>query len=134
MSKGEKDAFDAMMEEIGDSDEDDIYRGRNKQKTKLPIAQPKPVKVVDERNYLNDYKTPPPYNEPLSKMEQDIENFGVASNNGGVGSNSLDALKKAELLELKRWLMLPCRPGEPPLKCYVERDKSGFNRLHPVYR
>ena len=26
------------------------------------------------------------------------------------------------------------RPNEPALKCYVERDRSGFNRLHPVYR
>ena len=134
MSKGEKDAFDAMMEEIGDSDEEENFNIR-KPKAHVPsVAQPKVAKFVDERNYLDDYKTPPPYNEPLSKIEQDIENFGIASANGGGGASSLDALKKAELLELKRWLMLPCRPGDPALKCYVERDKSGFNRLHPVYR
>ena len=46
----------------------------------------------------------------------------------------IEAIKKAEVAELKRWLMRPCRPSDPPLKCFVERDKSGFNRLHPVFR
>jgi hypothetical protein len=28
----------------------------------------------------------------------------------------------------------PVKKGSPMLQCYVERDRNGMNRLHPVYR
>jgi hypothetical protein len=165
MSRGareDKSAFDAMMSEIGDSDEDEddvnrYIRPGQRSRTTSNQSQPKRGSSSGDhiagskeskpafsssanttQQYKQSYQTQTQTSvqgqfQGQSNIDDEIENFGVDPNAAG-GNMSADAIRKAELAELKRWLMRPCRPSDPPLKCFVERDKSGFNRLHPVFR
>jgi len=158
MSRDDKKAFDAMMSEIGDSDDEDvddvnqyIRPGQRSRTSSSAQSQPKRASTVDYHAGSKDNKSSSSSSSTIqykqsytseshsqfqnqSNIDDEIENFGFSANSSGVNASTTEAIKKAEIAELKRWLMRPCRPSDPPLKCFVERDKSGFNRLHPAFR
>lgn len=65
----------------------------------------------------------------MSREEESIEQFGAQTS-----SHSQEQLQTDQNLAAKRWLLRPCHPSDPPTLCFVEREKAGFGRLHPVYR
>jgi len=77
-----------------------------------------------------------------SKDDFEIDNFGAgykaSQPAASVPTSSYQEIAGAvssEQMEMsRRWLMRPCFRGDPPLYCYIERDKSGFNMMSPVYK
>lgn len=66
----------------------------------------------------------------MSKDEESIENFGLSL----VRSTASATHVEEQNLATKRWLMRPCHPSDPPLLCFVERDKGGFGISQPTFR
>lgn len=88
-----------------------------------------------------------PTAKSTSKEDFDIDNFGATYNSTqpvgpaataqavSSASSAGLGLGSSEQMEMsRRWLMRPCFRDDPPLLCYVERDKSGFNMMSPIYK
>ena len=67
----------------------------------------------------------------MSKEEESIENFGMPARNAPTMPEQTLADQNAAA---KRWLLRSCHPSDPPLLCYVERERSGLGVLQPTYR
>lgn len=146
-SRDEKAAFDAMMDEIENDDSDNDQYGMKNKNVRGSISyqsQPKrnsnfnkphsQMKHINDLEYKNQGATNRRGGDDFDnshQLQSEIDNFGSTA--GNAIQNEAE-IKKAELVELKRFLTRPCRPNEPPLKLYVERDRGGFNMLSPVYR
>lgn len=123
----EKRAFDAMLAEISDSDEDDHpapIKGRSDRPTisSGPSRQcePKVAQDVPLARRIGSAK--------MSKAELEIENFGICS------KQSQAEVQSEQLSIVKRWLTRPCSRGDrSAMKCYVERERTGLG-LNTTYR
>ena len=156
-AKDEKGAFEAMMDEIEEDESDDEKYGMKNVNIKGRSSvsyqsQPKQSKrnSTNTNSNLNNnqskndtgsqYKAHNNNNNNNHHSDNihnqsEIDNFGISDDaNANSNQRNENEIKKAELLELKRWLVRPCRPNEPPLKLYVERDRGGLNMMTPVYR
>ena len=67
----------------------------------------------------------------VTSTDLEIERFG----NSGFESIPTDRNRESYTVEeLRLRLTRVVRRGDAPTMCYVERDRSGLNRLNPVYR
>lgn len=67
----------------------------------------------------------------VTDTDLEIERFGSS----GFESIPTDRSKESYTVEeLRLRLTRVVRTGDAPTLCYVERDRSGLNRLNPVYR
>lgn len=123
----DKQAFEAMMDEISDSDDDSP--------SPLPVkkassafsqdfaasSQPKLSQEASQsRQYSDAFK--------MTKIDQEIENFGVNS------VRSPSETQSEQIGITKRWLMRPCNKGDRSMmKCFVERERSTLG-LQTIYR
>jgi Tub family len=141
--RDEKMVFAAMMAELSDdSSDDDVPASRRGVKTALPavtssVAEPKRGQPSSSSSYgTNGAKATSASSVSAgakrTSEEEEIENFGAQT---ATQQSSLAASNLAEQLNTqKRWLQRICKLGDPPMQCYVERDRSGFGRLAPTYR
>ena len=127
----EKRAFEQMMVEISDSDSDsgEPDKGRSSYST-----------AADSKNITRSgtsYKTSDTYssratslqNSQTTERDEEIANFGSRESNRPAATQQTDQINV-----MKRWLLRPCPPGEPPLMCYDERHRIGFGRINPTYK
>lgn len=139
----EKRAFEAMMAEVEDSDSDNESSARKPTKSSSSSSRPQPPgasKSTHNNNSIRDFENgprlvAPPKENPrvssdpfLSKVDQEIMNFGEEKKKGGrelVGRGSVSSSSPMS----KNWLMRPCPPNEPPMLCFVEREKPTFGAL-----
>jgi hypothetical protein len=144
MSRADRAALDAMMDEIDsdtEQDETNFRKNSNNKNKNNFISDNKNISDISysqskSSNYYSSISNNNVDGKEIKenqlnqfKLEQEINNFG----NFSVENTQNDA-KKTELYELKRWVMRPCRPNEAPIKCFVERVRSGLNMLNPIYR
>lgn len=119
----EKKAFERMMAEVGDDSDDsdgDLSEpvrvsAINKKNSTTPSAAPIAVSKSDTNEHV----------KKLTKEELDIENFGSAAKSVDLHRQSVASTK---------WLSRPCTPGDPPVLCYLEREKSGYIGFKTTYR
>ena len=132
----EKQAFEDMLAEISDSDDEsiDIVRSKDIISNK-PIVQTNKYalkssnkssylstvadsKSTSNQSYSNTFKQQTSMS--MSKQEKDIENFGA---------ESIDQYKRSDSIDItKRWLLRPCSINErETMKCYIIREKSSFS-------
>lgn len=145
----EKNSFDMMMAEVEGSDSEEEWDAPTpKGNTHLPVTAPPKNNVLNTTNAFAA--------KQFSKEDSEIDNFGFAANsqvclfhvlsvivvnfvvalfltllccyNTQVGQQETTA---AEIAQSKEWLMRPCRPGEPPLHCYMDRYAIvGLSLIH----
>lgn len=124
-------AFAQMMVEISDSDSDDGRQGSDLRSVPA-VAAPKSQTKSEQKD--RKYSGPTAnshYDSKMTAQEEEIENFGWNT------SKSVQAVTTPQMEQIgvmKRWLMRPCAPGDPPVLCYVERHRVGFGRINPTYR
>jgi hypothetical protein len=129
----EKKAFDAMLDEISDSDEED-----NSRFTKPKIAESKSSNNYNfsgenrpnsnQQSQISNSANQQQRGNKMSKQDEDIENFGVQT----AQSQLQDQLEQLNVT--KRWLARPCSHSErTSMKCFVEREKGGFS-MQTTYR
>lgn len=145
----EKKAFEAMLAEISDSDEEDFRQAAANSARNNPYkaSASSSSAAKDQSMYRADAKSssfesiPNPsqikseFASPrrgasakMSKEEQEIENFG-SSNSQTPAEAQLEQLNVT-----KRWLVRPCSKGDrSTMKCYVERERNSFG-LQTTYR
>ena len=131
----EKKAFEDMMAEIEDSDEDDDYVSRSK-----AVAKPAPKYGADSKNSgepssmagaksngsLNNLQNAQTFK--MSKQEEEIEKFGSDVNQSAAHAQS------EQISITKRWLMRSCSMNDRnTMKCFVERERSTFG-MQTTYR
>eukprot|EP01031_Cornospumella_fuschlensis_P035605 gene35605-43181_t len=120
-------AFQAMLDEIEDSDEDipnySVGKPMNKPVERYGAsadAKAADAKALDRERSKVDFKA--------AKQAQDIEAFGSYEQRSAVEANS------EQLAITKRWLLKPCSPNErTPMRCFVERERSTLG-LQTTYR
>lgn len=127
----EKRAFEQMMVEISDSDSDGEQDSTLGNRPSVASAK-RPTKsdAADIKQFAS--RAAPDRGVKMSSHDQEIENFG---------SRSSDRLEPAfmspqmeQITTMKRWLLRPCAPNDPPVLCYVERHRVGFGRINPTYK
>lgn len=128
----EKRAFEQMMVEISDSDSDSGEQESNLG-NRPSIAAAKTNVKADS----SDYNKPKPHAAPhggmkMSSHDEEIENFGCRSNDRL--EQPLISPHAEQIITMKRWLLRPCAPKDPPVLCYVERHRVGFGRINPTYK
>lgn len=126
MSKEEDDqAFDKMMAEIADSDEES---DDSADLAAFYSAQPKPQ--------LSGTEAPPGSFQTglaIKHYEDDDIQFGGASS-AAVGGGGSAAEDEVAFEALRAYVVKGARSGDGFIQCYVDRDRQGLNRLAPVYR
>ena len=124
-------AFAQMMVEISDSDSEDGEQDSNGRHIPAAAA-PKSLSKADQKDAKHSGSTAnSQYDSKMTAQEEEIENFGWNT------SKSVQAVTTPQMEQIgvmKRWLMRPCAPGDPPVLCYVERHRVGFGRINPTYR
>jgi hypothetical protein len=139
----EKRAFEAMMAEVEDSDSDNESSRKPAKKSSSSSSR---FEAPKSANSIRDFDNGPRLAQPkenhrlsssdpsLSKFDQDIMNFGEEKKKGGrdIGRGSVSSSSAMS----KNWLMRPCAPNEPPMLCFVEREKPTFGALSggTIYR
>ncbi|OQR89265.1 tubby-like protein [Achlya hypogyna] len=118
---GAKSKFDAMMDEIGDSDDE---------------AQAKPAPIVKKRVAKKSSSSDSDADSDDDSQARvrhaaDAKESVVARR---FGSPTPSVAIGMDLNALRVFVMRAPPKGAPALQCYVERDKSGTNLLRPVYR
>lgn len=133
----EKKAFDAMLDEISDSDEEDNYHQFTRPKLaesksnyngnastsahnngfgRTSSSQAKPSAPTSQHSYK------------MSKEEEEIEKFGQQT------LQEQSQIQQEQVGLTKRWLMRPCSRSEKnTMKCYVERERNSFTMV-TIYR
>lgn len=132
MRKDEKNAFDAMMEEIDDSDEEEYSKPQIKPIANSRASLKSESKPYDNNSYSSGAKpsqsSAAPRRSVMSKEEQEIANFG--SNY----TQSPADLQSEQINTTKRWLMRPCsKDDKNSMKCFVERERHTFG-MQTIYR
>jgi hypothetical protein len=146
----EKRAFEAMMAEVEDSDSDHESSRKAAKKSSPPSSlssrfeAPKSansIRNVENGNQGSRLTAAQPKenlrisssNSSVSKFDQDIMNFGEEQKKGGREGRGSASSNSAMS---KNWLMRPCAPNEPPMLCFVEREKPTFGALSggTIYR
>lgn len=119
----EKRAFDLMMGEISDSDSDGEQQYDSRKTASSSIASPKnaPLKSY-KSNDTDSSRTASFLKLKMTQEDEEIEYFGCRSSSPVVNQ------KADQNNIMKRWLMRPCAPGDPPVMSYVERHRDGFGR------
>ena len=136
----------AQRKDSGDEeDEEDNHFTYDSSSLRRPSRQEieaRQVKAaIDSFGSDYHYNDAPPANSSSSsgsnattRANKDIE----SSNDTRVNNNDNDKdtahLTTEQIDFSKNYLLRPCKRGDGPLLCYIERDKSGFNYLSPVYR
>lgn len=120
----EKRAFDAMLAEISDSDEDEAS-SKGISPSYAADSKPYPTSSSQMKGTVVavSYK-----GGSMSKEDEEIANFGVQS--------EIDASQvKAEQISItKRWLTRPFSKSERnAMKCYVDRERGSFG-MQTIYR
>lgn len=131
----EKQAFEDMLAEISDSDDESIGIGSKNAISNKPSVQNNKYtsNSSNKSSYLStladskstssnvqSYNNTFKQQTSLSKQERDIENFGAESTDQYKRSDSIDITK--------RWLLRPCSINErETMKCYIVREKSSFS-------
>ncbi len=143
----EKKAFEAMLAEISDSDEEEFrqanartnpYKGPSSSASTSEHIQSSMYRaeakisgfdnVPNPSQIKSEFATPRRAASKMSKEEQEIENFG-SSNSQTPAEAQLEQLNVT-----KRWLVRPCSKGDrSTMKCYVERERNSFG-LQTTYR
>lgn len=128
----ERRAFEQMMVEISDSDSDSGEQDINTNGGHSAMAQKK-SSSADSRGGQESMASASAHRSQvkMSAQEEEIENFGWAPSRSDRSSMTPHA---EQTNTMKRWLLRPCAPGDPPVQCYVERHRSGFGRIYPTYR
>ena len=127
----EKRAFEQMMVEISDSDSDGEQESTLGNRPSVASAK-RPVKsdAADSNKFAS--RAAPDRGTKMSSHDEEIENFGWRS------SDRLEPTFMSPQMEqittMKRWLLRPCAPKDPPVLCYVERHRVGFGRINPTYK
>lgn len=119
-------AFQAMLDEVEDSDEDEAPSpsrivprrvSTHSAPTDTKVAE---TKAVERERSRVDHKA--------AKQAHDIESFGFQEQRSAAEAQS------EQLAITKRWLLKPCSPNErTPMRCFVERERSTLG-LHTTYR
>lgn len=131
----EKSAFDQMMDEISESDSDDEQSNNRNQKKNYSSAAVS--KNVSKKSAYKDNKESSNWSSPhrnsfKTTQDEEIENFG---RNTGLSEEPLNIQQTSEQISfMKRWLLRPCLPGDPPILCYVERHRNGFGQINSTYK
>lgn len=66
--------------------------------------------------------------------------FKSASTGGDTHSSSSSSsganteINPEHIISAKRWLTRTCTRDDPPMQCYIERERSGFGLVHQIYR
>eukprot|EP01038_Epipyxis_sp_PR26KG_P006556 gene6556-9005_t len=149
----EKKAFEDMMAEISDSDDENDKPGANsrvmvKNNNANNSYNNNHTNLKDRLNSDSDSKKFPDKSNQaaagskssnnsgykqsshgmMSKEEQEIENFGVNTSQQSI------QVASEQVSITKRWLQRPCSRNErSSMKCYVERDRTGFG-MQTIYR
>lgn len=130
----EKKAFEAMLAEISDSDEEEFAQHNQVKPANQNMYRAESKTNHEVQNLSNMIKADMPSRGggrngyKMSKEEQEIENFGATTQQSA-------AEAQAEQMNItKRWLVRPCSRGDrSTMKCYVERERNNFG-LQTVYR
>lgn len=160
----EKRAFEAMMAEVEDSDSDQETNRRKGKTTSSSHAagsktssssrfetnggtkQTNSQKTLDQVSNRNSGNMAQPKDSSrlstsgdmaFSKLDHDIMNFGEEQKKFGMKNESNGRENSATTSTVsKNFLMRPCAPNEPPMLCFVERDRPTFGALSggTVYR
>lgn len=131
MNRADERAFAQMMVEISDSDSDSGEHVNNSNSKHSAVAQKK-ASGTDSRGGQESVTSATVYrSQKMSAHEEEIENFGWAPSRS---ERSVMSPQAEQMNTMKRWLLRPCTPGDPPVQCYVERHRSGFGRINPTYR
>ena len=148
-NNGAKSVAMRMMDELSDDDCD--YTSNNEYVSNVKVAPPKSTMCSE---IVADDKLGARAPSKLSKEELDIENFGNSyslesrpqpSEQLHTQRNSIklplqisttaQSSLSSEQIEISRnWLLRACHPSDPAIQCYIERDRSGFNMMSPIYR
>lgn len=125
----EKKAFEDMLAEISDSDEE--YNGKVTHQPPKTIT--KPVAENKRSNSVNGTSGMAAANvqkrmSKMSKEEEEIDKFG-----NDVERSETQA-QSEQIAITKRWLTRPCSANDrDSMKCYVERERAGFG-MQTTYR
>jgi hypothetical protein len=142
----EKRAFEAMMAEISDSDSDDdtparpgrVGTGRAAAtpsaaaapKVAAGSSQARPYSGASSGSYISSSSGGGSFKrQQLTREEEEIEKFAA-----DVARQPTTQQQSDQYNAMKRWLLKPCTPDDPPVQCFVERHREGFGRLHPTYK
>ena len=136
----EKMAFEAMMNEIENSDSDSELDHRSirvpekadtKNKRSKHIHPSSHHKQEDEKDEKDEKE----------QYDVDIDNFGIRNNKNGnnVNVNKVNVINNGntkaqnkdknnyqqyDYMTSKKWLLRPCHPHDPVTRCFVIREKS----------
>ena len=73
-------------------------------------------------------------NVPVSSSSSTHPDITSMSKDINSSANHTSKLTSEQIDFSKNYVMRPCSRDERALLCYIERDRSGFNYLYPVYR
>lgn len=139
----EKLAFEAMMNEIEESDSDHcpeemhvpVTAGGKGKRSKRSHHHTFSKGKEDDSNSFKTHEARAPLTKktlgidialPKDQHEFDIDNFGAKS----VGAFSSDKrgfetqAKQDDFVKSKNWLMRPCHPHDPTTQCFMIREKN----------
>ena len=71
---------------------------------------------------------------PVSSSSSTHPDITSMSKDVNSSANHTSKLTSEQIDFSKNYVMRPCSRDERALLCYIERDRSGFNYLYPVYR
>ena len=81
-----------------------------------------------------------PPTQPRLTIRGSIASLGAATSSAilastiGTRDASGEIVNPDHYATAKRWLMRTCSRDDPPMLCYIERDRSGFGMVHQIYR
>ena len=135
LSSDEKKAFEDMMAEIEDSDDEDSHAYISKTSN----AKPAPKYAAESKRTDNHFGSSssgakqsssfqPQPSYKMSKEDEEIERFGSEVN------QSAAHMQSEQIAITKRWLMRTCSMNDRnTMKCFVERERSSFG-MQTTYR
>ena len=133
----EKKAFEAMMAEIEDSDEDEnlTYGARSMTKPSSrhiaeskAVAEPSPYGASAKSSASANISYQNSQSFQMSKQDEEIAKFGIEA------TQTANEVQSEQINITKRWLTRSCSYNERnSMKCFVERERSTFG-MQTTYR
>uniref|UniRef100_H3HC00 Tubby C-terminal domain-containing protein n=1 Tax=Phytophthora ramorum TaxID=164328 RepID=H3HC00_PHYRM len=132
--------YDRMMAELQlDSDEDERetkfsdprkYDARESRRRSTMQSPKSEEKRKDDQRYETTTPEVEEKNTPVVNANREL--FGAA--NAAINDRECGPTGRTEVDALRSFVMRSPAQGSAAIRCYVERDRQGLNRLHPVFR
>ncbi|ETP46952.1 hypothetical protein F442_06879 [Phytophthora nicotianae P10297] len=116
-------------------------KGRDSRRRRLsfPSSNTKPSSRSDSSSFGRSHNSGGTIPNDSDDSDQEHEAPVVNANSEVFGAASICIIDKglsgpAEIKALRSFVMRAPAQGTAAIRCYVERDRQGLNRLHPVFR